>query len=127
MCLVKKGKGFKTAIEDITVYKLFYKKSNGYLMSPFRNHLYKLNQKEGSELSEHPYVTSYGTFKSYYRVEKGLHAFTTEGEATFWIWEHNTFPEEIVVECIIPKGSLYAEGISNDIVSNQLIPIKICV
>lgn len=130
MCLYKEKPGFEVATEPIKVYKILSRcsepllfhitySSEGYV-SPYRHKRYILHELYTSPLIEHdtPCV---------YYVEEGLHAFVTK-ESALRHKEKYGSNYWAILEATIPKGSQYAKGLDDDIVSDKLIVDKeICV
>lgn len=114
MCLLKKHFFPKYAFKDITVFKRVIKSSNIYYTP------YQLCYIEIGET----YSSSENIFNSifkYYIEGEGIHSYISLNSAKF----HDIAPNEIIVECIIPKGSWYYLGEFDDIASNKLKYVKI--
>lgn len=122
MCLIKYNPGFKIAREDILVYKLLYKEeSNETYYSIYRNSPYELGiVYRVSSLVDQP-IQDINHYPKY-RVEAGLHSFTTLEYAKIMRWNAT---KQVIALGIVPKGSRYAYGNDNDIVSNELKLIRI--
>jgi len=126
MCLALQKPEIIVAKEDIVCYKVMieYPRNNGIWTSPYmgmayrEGHSYELGKKLNL-------LDSSKTIKEYrYRVEEGFHSFTSLSEALFFL---NAFEARypclnrcsdasryVVVKCIIPKGTTYAEGLFFD-------------
>lgn len=119
MCLVKIFPGFKTAREDIKVYKILNKNRlfNIY-KSPYQCTPYILNKEYTSVLCDSiSHIT-----ERVFIVEEGLHTFLNKDDAIKHCLGGSS--SWVVCEAVIPKGSKYAIGVQNDVVSNRLIVIK---
>ena len=128
MCLVTYWKFPKITLKDKVVYKVLLKQSDGTLYSPFMDSEYKLNK-----LYKEPFI------KQFFGTKQCLHK--TFGP--FWIHSHQYFEsakllvynkkicENVynisVFKAIIPKFTLYYEGIDGDICSKKIILIEECV
>lgn len=123
MCLILQGSA-KIADKDIFVYKVLLKYSNEIYLSPYRGAQYKIgklytaniryHKRLVCKVGEHPITNTV--------IEEGLHAYTSMGTALLRAFLING----IVFEAIIPKGTTYALGTNNDIVSTQLKLIEQC-
>lgn len=135
MCLVRSNIfcGPKYAITDIICYKvlrkgLFGESFHGIYYSPYKFFKYKLNEHVSSNFSftlstsiYFPPQIEYTTLKSvrnFNCVTQGLHSFKYLSAA---IGHNMRFIGGVVVECTIPKGSWYYEGIHDELVSNNII------
>lgn len=120
MCLIKKIPGFDIAEDDIRVYKVLNKHYflDGVYTSPYRGTKYEMNRTYSSLLNEVMDVFPYCEF----HVEEGLHAFVDKESAIECV--KRGLVSWIVCEAIIPKGSRYAKGMDDDIVSDKLIVIR---
>lgn len=120
MCLTRKDKQYEIAKENITVYKVFYIRGN-VLMSVFLFHEYELGlniDKEKEEWYQHGSLVS---------LHGGaLHSFKTLEDVV-----NSGISYDVVLECYIPKGSKYWEGIFNacsmSIASPELYVSNVCV
>ena len=136
MCLVRSNKecGPKYAIEDKICYKILYETDSYYkYLSPYLNFAYELNKRVSSDFSfiNHiPYYFSPQQEYLYFKhsksfvdgVEQGLHSFECLSAAI--AYRDCLIKGGIVMECIIPKGSWYYEGIKHELVSDNIIIIK---
>jgi hypothetical protein len=122
MCLITKKK-FRSRVEalaykptiakkDIKVYKVLWKHSHG---SSYRGFKYE----KGNEYYQtgKPFTKTYSRFSKKLIISRGLHAWITKEDA---IRRHNR-SLHVIVEMVIPKGSMYYLGDNDDIVSNRLI------
>lgn len=107
----------KIAEKNMVVYKHIIKTTNSLneevYESSYQHTPVKLNELYSSEL-----------IKEYNEVFKGLHSFNELNSANHAAMEY----KEVVVECIIPKGSRYFIGQFQNVVayaSDQLIYKKI--
>lgn len=117
MCLTKKHPGFKTAKKDIKVYKVLKLKCETpeIYSGPYYDFDYEIGNEYHTELVERPNCAIIPGFE----VTCGFHAYIASNEAIerFCWW----YESEVLFECVIPEGSLYA--ISRDgrqIVSNKI-------
>lgn len=108
----------RTALWDKTVYKaLMVNDETGELRAPFNDHFrYTLGVVAESKLSEPVLGSPYVSFFRRWRVEQGLHSFTSLkelktneyefilGGIPYWKYRLAFF------ECTIPKGSRYYKG-----------------
>lgn len=117
MCLYSKTNIPMIAKKDIKVYKILYKINKKFL-TPYKF----FRMEEG-----YHYIQTGKKFKVFlnwgmylYRIEKGLHAYTTLKEA-----RRNLFEYSVIVEMIVPKGSEYfIDKINKEICSDNLIWYK---
>lgn len=118
MCLQIHGEPvLKTAEEDITVYKVFYKDGDVYL-SPFQHVEYNIGSIYSAELGLSAWEKDYNiNFKEIgidnppdYRVSQGIHTFTDFDEAKR-VADRRFDGRGCVCTAIIPKGSKYYEGV----------------
>lgn len=120
MCLYSKTNIPKIAKKDIKVYKILGKIDKKFL-TPYRSyrmnegyHYIQTGKKFGVFLSSGMYP---------YRIEKGLHAYTTLNAAIDQ--KYHGLISQIIVEMIIPKGSEYfIDKIGKQICSDNLIWYK---
>lgn len=115
-CIELAKKRVLTAEKDIKCYKTFYRKRAGYI-SVYQNFYYKLGFQyyQTGDFKEKFGITL-NLYEWDLTVHKGLHSYTnlrTAIGALGW--------KEIIVECIIPKGSQYFIGQYNDYVSDSII------
>ena len=127
MCLTTKQKWPKITWKPITVYKVIYGYPNNYrtlyqrmpidIGETYRESVYNIlkNRKYLLKIEE----------KGYYEFNEGLHSVKDMIPAlTIADYYKVLYPVQIV-ECTIPRFSLYWIGIDNDIVSNKLKYVKI--
>lgn len=120
MCLRTKQRLPKIAWKPITTYKVIYSRDS-LLLTLFRGFPIQI----GNTYKE----TLKNIFKSkrrthlYYHINKGLHSFIAKYPAITTAQINGC--GRMVVECVIPRFSLYWIGNNYDIVSNKLKYIKI--
>lgn len=122
MCLYPTSEILK-ADKDITVFKMLeYDYATDKVKSPYRGTPYKLGEtKKVRSFTDH-WGNSFTIGSVPFAVHAGLHASTTKKQAradVAWNYDHCQNPS-FVVECIIPKGTLYIKG-HGDIVSLKLV------
>lgn len=130
MCLHTLQKEPTVAENDIVVYKVMHLTRDGVLTSSVQNYRYTLGVEETAEMMEQPggkfandYEWDWAAQYSWSKllvIGPGLHAYKTLEDA-----EKNRHGHAAIVECVIPKGSLYYDNPVNLIVSNRLMPVKI--
>ena len=115
------------ATKDIKVYKVLEygtsgKSNKDRAYSPYRGFYYdKGTQYTESKLNRRYYTTGW-SHQCSLTIEKGLHAYVKKNCRQ--IKNHlSTYAhaKPVVIEMIIPKGSIYYLGDNNDIVTNNLI------
>ena len=110
MCLFTKESKPSQAIENIKCYKVYLFK-HGDCYSPcfettIPNFGQYINTKLGAALSSEG--------ENIYSVNEGFHSFKFLPDAEKFSTCYNRFPNFLIVECIIPKGSFYYEGFIAD-------------
>lgn len=118
----------RIALRDITTYKVVYKTSTfkkETFCTPYRDCLVRLNQTYTGE-----FIRPFGFLKSLFEecLEDGfIHSCSKIDRAIIFKCRLNseTLHYNEVVECIIPKGTIYFIGKYNDIASRKLKYIKI--
>ena len=127
MCLTTKQKWPKIAWKPITVYKVIYGYPNNYrtlyqrmpidIGETYRESVYNIlkNRKYLLKIEE----------KGYYEFNEGLHSVKDRITALAIANYYEVLYPVQIVECTIPRFSLYWIGIDNDIVSNKLKYMKI--
>lgn len=120
MCLTKKHPGFKRAKKDIKVYKVLKLKTETpeIYSGPYYDFNYEIRNEYHTELVERLNHARIPEFE----VTCGFHAYIDSNDVIedfkiFRWW----YKSEVLFECVIPEGSLYA--ISRDgrqIVSNKI-------
>lgn len=116
MCLVKKSIFPKFTLKDKVVYKIVYLNSLGAYISPFRYDLIELNKEYKGEWLNFNLVTSFFTFE----IHDGyIHSIKTLKDAIHYTRDHLLSPAYIL-KAVIPKYTLYWEGIDNDIASRKI-------
>lgn len=129
MCLQTTWKLPKEAKKDIIVYKCFSNNlwNSHKIVSPFNNFeyitdkVYKTTMKETNDdsyfddeagIAKKEYEKINGTLKN---IGEGFHSAKTLERLIDDTYTYRIF------ECIIPKGSLYYEGLTDLLASNQII------
>ena len=110
----------KIAKTDILVYKMLYKYSNYDYETPFQG----TGIRFWDGIFIYPQTDIKIRWREYDTIDAGIHTYSnkkfaksvTDSENSFY----GTYRYELF-KAIIPKGSEYFIGISNDIVSNNLI------
>lgn len=117
MCLElhKDNSELKKAKKDIICYKFLRVNSDGTLLTPY----------QGFRIEDIPEeVTSNLIRNDNNHVNEGIHSFVELRDALLdSVDEHNNFRDNVLVKCIIPKGSHYYEGLfftMKAIASNKL-------
>jgi len=136
MCtLVKKSQKLETLDKDLKVYKLMKRKAeNGMIISGFKRFPYQKGKLYKTKIAEETSVFNMIPFDSEERnilrkylmevyndpalyIGSGFHSALTIERL-----KSNLYYNNVIVECIIPKGSQILRGIDkNLIVSNQII------
>lgn len=143
MCLVVlKNRPKQIAQEDIIVYKKINIKENNILCSPHQGFLYELNKLYTTEIGIRPsgsldpifsdsldgcFVEAYFIKRNMPLTEKliykyfdiydvGFHSYCTFERANV-----DRFNNDGIFKCTIPKNSEYIEGVTDLLVSNQII------
>ena len=113
MCLIlskykKNSTLFEVAKEDIICYKLLKASSNS-LYTAYRGFPVEGRYLKAKDL---PNIKRSG--KGYYLEEGVIHSFASLGAAHLAIlFSSLDFTNTVVYECVIPKGTLYCEGLFN--------------
>jgi hypothetical protein len=130
MCLyVNEESKIKKADRDITCYKRLYLSNEGHWAPPFQGykHRYHFGKvfrvwRFGVQLKD-----SYTTHKRRFSlppntkaIHEGLHSYRTPTDAVV-----HQKGRQFIIECIIPKGTRYIEGINGELVSLKLKPVRI--
>ena len=102
------------------INSFFFKKYNYY--SPFEDYKYIKDKLNISPLGIHINKTS-DDWNINIMVNEGFHSFLTKEDANNYKTKLFNYPETILCECIIPKGSTVVYN-DSEIVSNQIIFIK---
>jgi hypothetical protein len=126
MCLTTKQKWPKIAWRPITVYKVVYKNENSYktvyqgatihIGKTYRESVFNMLKNRQSFIYE---------CKKYYEFYEGLHSVTEKDSAQTIANYFDVLYLTEVVECTIPRFSLYWIRNNNYIVSNKLKYVKI--
>lgn len=128
MCLTTKQRWPKIAWKPITVYKTVYKKENSYktVYQGASIHIGKTYKESVFNMVKNRQNSLFiDDQKKYYDFYEGLHSVTNKNVAKIIAdYFGVSYPTEIV-ECIIPRFSLYWIGDNSDIVSNKLKYVKI--
>ncbi len=115
MCLIlskykKNSTLFEVAKEDIICYKLLLNVSPNSLYTAYRRFPVEGEYLKAKDL---PNIKRSG--KGYYLEEGVIHSFASLGAAHLAIlFSSLDFTNTVVYECVIPKGTLYCEGLFND-------------
>lgn len=102
---------FEVAETDILVHKKLIRKNN---LTPYQYYKIEKNThyyQKGTKFT-FDFYEKFGRYRL--EIHEGLHSFVN----TTTMWCHTSMK---IVEAIIPKGSLYLEGDTDDIVSDNLI------
>lgn len=102
----------RKAEKDIICYKWLERGDDKMLQTPFKMVLVKIGQRMKAKLG---IGYSYIVVPSEITVNEGIHGFTSKREAF-----KNFRTEDVIVECIIPKGAEYIRGTNNDIVATEM-------
>lgn len=117
MCLVKKSIFPRFTLKDKVVYKIVYLNSLDAYMSPFRYDLIELNKEYKGEWLNFNLVTSFFTFE----IHDGyIHSIKTLKGAIRYINDMHLLRPAYILKAIIPKYTLYWEGVDNDIASRRI-------
>lgn len=117
MCLVKKSIFPKFTLKDKVVYKIVYLNSLGAYISPFRCDLIELNKEYKGEWLNFNLVTSFLTFE----IHDGyIHSIKTLKDAIRYINDMHLLGPTYILKAIIPKYTLYWEGVDNDVASRKI-------
>ena len=123
MCLYSKRKTPLVAKRDIKVYKMFYDYGGDNLQTPFLFREMKVGKRYKDTQTIHKQ-----TYNGYKVIQGGMfHAFKYASDAEYsakYLSGKNVLLKVVVVECIIPKGAKYYNGIDADIASKELIVSK---
>ena len=120
MCLLTNNTHKYIAEKDIVCYKIVYLRDNK-IISYWYDFIYELNRKYTTQVLQ-PIFTKKGNIC----IEKGFHSYRNLGIAKDYIYYDmfNLLPE-IIVKCIVPKGSEYYIN-NKEMVSNQIIIVERC-
>lgn len=122
MCLTTKQKWPKIAWKPITTYKVVYS-PDGY--QPFLT-LFQCSPIRIGGTYKETLRNIFGNRKKLfagYEMSFGLHSYTTEYQSRVIAHYYKSYGAR-VVECVIPRFSLYWIGNMKDIVSNKLKYVK---
>lgn len=114
MCLIlskykKNSTLFEVAKEDIICYKLLKASSNSLYTA------YRGFPVEGRYLKAKGLPNIKRSGKGYYLEEGVIHSFASLGATHLAIlFSSLDFTNTVVYECVIPKGTLYCEGLFNN-------------
>lgn len=123
MCLAKLSMMPRIAKRDIVVYKIA-EYEYGTLFSPFQYNVVKIGKTQEAEgLNKRELFLS--LFKTY--IDEGyIHAYRHLNTARRYAYVYtSTHVKMKVIECIIPKGTLYFIGTGNEIASRKLSYVRI--
>lgn len=128
MCLTTKQKWPKIAWRPITVYKVvcgwedpyrtIYLKAKIQIGKTYRESVYNI-------LKNKQCFTCLDDETKYYRFHEGIHSVIEKDAAQIISTYFDVLYPTEIVECTIPRFSLYWIGVDNDIVSNKLKYVKI--
>lgn len=128
MCLTTTQKWPKIAWKPITVYKVIYGYPNNYktlyqcmpidIGETYRESVHHI-------LENRTHSICLDKCKEYYNFYEGLHSSKDKNTALVIANYYEVLYPVQIVECIIPRFSLYWIGEDNDIVSNKLKYVKI--
>ncbi len=107
MCLTKKYKWPRITLRPKIVYKVLEKR-NGKFFTPFMNYEVEINKKYKGKYNM--FDTLFKTIKDDYVRSGFIHSYTDKESAV----------GNVVVECIIPRFTLYFIGRGNDIASRKI-------
>ena len=111
----------RIAFKDIKCYKKIIINSDGDLLTPFRYAKIKIGEQYRSRLRKYNLWIDA-------RIEDGLHSVSSVESARNIDHYCALEGKEVIVECIIPKFSIYYKGMFNDFISyasNKLKYIEI--
>lgn len=117
MCLVKKSIFPKFTLRDKVVYKIVYLNSLGAYISPFHCDLIELNKEYKGEWLNFNLVTSFLTFE----IHDGyIHSIKSLKDALRYVKDMYLLGPTYILKAIIPKYTLYWEGVDNDVASRKI-------
>lgn len=123
MCLITEQRWPKIAWKPITTYKVVYSPNNcPLLLTLFQGFSIKIGNTYKETLGN--IFRSRKKDSTVYEMYRGLHSNTKEYQSRV-IAHYYKNCRATVVECTIPRFSLYWTGNMNDIVSNKLKYVKI--
>ena len=108
------------AEQDMRVYKIVRSINNFLCSSAVQNFQY---QYKILYTQEKPILVQPG-YTASYRIEKGFHSYKTyfkAKKAFYKFSECSLYNDTIIVECIIPKDSIFYENKNGEIVSDRII------
>ena len=111
----------RIAFKDIKCYKKIIITSDGDLLTPFRFAEIKIGEQYKSRLRKYNFGIDAG-------IEDGLHSVSSVESARNIDHYCSLEGKVVIVECIIPKFSIYYKGMFNDFISyasNKLKYIEI--
>ena len=124
MCLQTTWEKPKKAEKDIIVYKIVELTNRGikapyndFIYEPYK--LYKTKMKLTDDFCPFDTIAQIARDncnEKLYNIGQGFHSAKYK-KRLGWVDERTQF----IVKCIIPKGSLYYKGLTNLMVSNQII------
>lgn len=130
MCLQTYNPVSIIAKEDIECYKIFDLLGNDVLISPYKRVCYGTKRDIiGKELIPDFFDNTYlnidysiysddGINKNCYTILHGIHAYTNYPIACFYL---NSYRDQVICKCVIPKGSRYYKGVGSDYCAEKLI------
>lgn len=124
MCLTSRGKTFRprTLREDKIVYKHVISQGSSYLTS-YQYMEVEIGEKYTSNVIINKNVKQVGPkgtiteTKPKSVIHTGLHSFAKLKDAKYWaeVYSSSDMVKEVVVRCIIPKGSIICSGTFNTV------------
>lgn len=126
----------KLAEEDIPVFKIVGRRLQAY----YRVFQYSIGEVFQTEIS----VPMYSPCKVFY-IDKGFHSYSNQECKTAiteilsepiitvfhvfhsGLYRLDSYIDACILECVIPKGSIYYLNHKGEYVSNKIKPIKVCV
>lgn len=100
------------ARKDIICYKRLKPLGHGYFKTPYREFTVKI----GTFMSVDSFGLSVDSFGLWFnQVNRGIHGYTSKKRAS-----GETDRNEVMVKCIIPKGTEYFRGVYDDIVALKM-------
>lgn len=128
MCLTTKQKWPKIAWKPITVYKVVVKWRDCYktVYQGASIHIGKTYRESVNNMLQNRQCSlDIDECKKYYNFYEGLHSVIEKDTAQPIADYFGVLYYTEIVECTIPRFSLYWVGVDNDIVSNKLKYVKI--
>lgn len=126
MCLQTTWKEPKIAEEDIKVYKGFNLNIYNNLISPYNDFTWKSNKKYNTEINitdDDSALDQLAVDELFSIRDQGI-SYNSIGEGFHSALEKNRLDIndfDLIIECIIPKGAKYYEGLSKLAVSDSIM------